>query len=204
MASEETYEVLYSDDHFEFPEEFVEQVFKLYPPESEVGMKLWKTETHKRPFIWSKEESIDPSLKQYYKVEDEEPFAHGYNRLIGLDIFIGTYTSRIPCNEYLTKDRKAYYYLSCHESHWRDVPEIIALAKSADIINKENGLKIATVPAGYSYRIEEYDGMESVIVQFPYRQVIRELIQALKENSQDGFGPITKKLVDGSMKIDYI
>lgn len=65
-------------------------------------------------------------------------------------------------------------------------------------------LKIKQVPVGYDYHVDEYDGYEKIIIKFPYKKVICELLEARKTGSDDGLSLIAKKLVDGTLDASKI
>jgi hypothetical protein len=217
---EQTYEVIYNKCYggFNFPLDFVHKVFERYPPDStELGASLFRPE---RCAIFV-EQSSGPGLASdgqpanfYYEVVKKEPFLCGYMRCFttqyskGKD---GTYktTSRAfdKSSNYVTKDNINYYFISGSvqwEYVWRESPEVIAMAKEFDLFKKESSLAIDTVPVGYDYHINEYDGLETVVPLFPHRKVIGELIECIKTGKQDGLGVMSKKLVSGEMDIKRI
>jgi hypothetical protein len=109
--------------------------------------------------------------------------------------------------KYITKDDKTYYYLGNSEHTWREVPEVIAMAKECDILKKKIGyskLHVAKVPLGYKYQIHEYDGMESVKVMIPYKEIIQELLDYIKNQDKTKLNSLTQKLLSEEVTIQNL
>ena len=80
-------------------------------------------------------------------------------------------------------------------------------------IVKELGLKessglccqlgIKVIPRGYSYRMEEHDGAEDVIIELPYCIIIEDLRQLHMNGSKDFKSVLTQKIIDGDIKLDH-
>lgn len=79
-----------------------------------------------------------------------------------------------------------------------EVIKRIGLVESSDEYCK---LEIATVPAGYEYEIIEYDGFETVVIKFPYKQVLIDLINLAQTGSRDFAHPFTQKLIDKTLEL---
>ncbi len=268
---EEYYEIMYNNDYggFYLPHEFIEAVFRAYPPDSEIGSKLF---TPSRPF--DRERHIlqgadpDPSWDSYDIIVGERNFYHGYKRLVTKRAHKDKHgqikIAEDVCSRdysYYTKDNVNYYFLSAYNDDWRDIPEVIELGKKFQLfknasdqedeqnnqnqnnensdsdddsddqtdenddddddetvlLDDENEMEIVTdackgqtdlvlkkIPIGYEYRIDEYDGNERVIIVFPYKKVIQELLEARQTHSDDNLGPIAKKLVEGTLDVTRI
>jgi hypothetical protein len=198
------YEVLYNRCYggFSFPDDFVEKVFEKYPPETEVGSKLFE-KAHCN--IFRHDDEIDPSLVTHYIIEGKEPFKNGYSFMILKTIFKDhKFEPEAGKTKYITKDDKTYYYLDNNEHTWREVPEVIAMAKECDILKKKIGyskLHVAKVPIGYKYHIREYDGMESVDIIIPYKNTIQELLDYIKNQDKTKLSSLTQKLLSEELTI---
>jgi hypothetical protein len=216
----ETYEVIYNSVYggFSFPDKFVHKVFERYPPDStELGKSLFRPE---RCGIFVEQDGVPPLGADgqppnfYYEVVKKEPFVNGYMRCFTTRYSRqnnGTYKASScvfdKSSNYVTKDNIKYYFISGFvqwEYTWRESPEVIAMAKEHGLFRKGSALAIDTVPVGYDYNINEYDGLETVVPLFPYRKVIGELIECIKTGKQDGLGVMSKKLVSGEMDIKRI
>jgi hypothetical protein len=258
--SQEYYEVIinFSYGGFKFPYEFLEAVFRAYPPDSEIGSKLWDACDYDR--IIREGELPNPSWDSFQIIASEKPFYNGYKRVttkraskdISGNIQILNDANLGRHYSYYTKDYVNYYFLSQYETEWRDSPHVIELGKKFGLFYKtkrlgiereddsehdseeeenseedeeedyvflddSNEMEIVTkackgktslilekIPVGYDYHVREYDGSESIAVVFPYKKVIQELLEARKTNSDDKLGPITKKLVDGTLDASKI
>ena len=205
----EYYEVLYNTCYggFSFPDDFTEKVFEKYPPETEVGSKLFKEDPHVK-IIRPDQELDDPSWMSYYIIEGKEPFKHGYSFMILKQVFKDSkYKFEAKKTHYITKDDKTYYFLSSNEYNWRDSPEVIALARESNILKTKIGyskLAVAKVPIGFTYHIREYDGMESVNIVIPYKQTIQELLNYIKNQDKSKLSALTQKLLSEELTIQNL
>lgn len=198
-----TYEVLYNSCYggFSFPESFIMEAFRRFPPESEEGKQLWKP-TH--DYFIQTDDPI-PTDKWTQRIVNTEDFCHGYKWL---------YYERIDNGEpekyqryldkpsmYCTKDFKSYYFVhrGCSDA-WRALPVIIAMAKEHGLIhNKHNhtDLRIAKVPVDYDFRISEYDGMENVRVSCPTEAILTDLVRVINTGNREGAHILTQRLLEG-------
>lgn len=272
-TTKEYYEIMYSPNYggFSLPFEFLEAVFRAYPPDSDIGSKLWIPCPNGRERIIQDGETPDPSWDTYSVIVGEQTFYHGYKRLI----IKNAYTSKNGTiqfmknrkSNYITKDHTNYYYLSEYDSMWRDSPHVIELGKKFGLFMKKvknsedesseedseddddedddeededdddedddeedededdesvlldddnemeivtsackynRNLALARIPNDYTYHIDSYDGNETVVIQFPYKKVILELLEARKTNSDEKLSPLTKKLIDGTLNASGI
>lgn len=204
-----TYEVMYNTCYggFSFPLEFVKLVFEKYPPHTTVGEQLWRKCSEHEHFI-QPGVTPDPSWTYYQEIVAQKPFVEGYNY-----VFIKTYRKyeetgefklgpvgyRPDTTRYISADNASFYFLSEHETGWRDSPEVIALAKEFGLFGPDKQLALDTVPVGYDYDVDEYDGKESIKVLFPYRKVVSELVAALKSGDHGVLGSLSKQLLDGTL-----
>jgi hypothetical protein len=220
----ETYDVLFNGCYggFSFPQEFMEAVFEIYPPESELGRQLWdKVEIEN--FAWNDAEAeaykANSKINHYYRVHGVEPFKHTYNRLV-IESFVRDYKDKIfkmdrspHVSDYVTQnissgDLPVYYinYLDVDDGPWRTAPEIIAMARVQGLVDdpspdkcSSSRIRTAKVPVGYKYEISEYDGKETVYKKSPYREIIGELVELYKTHDESKLGPLTRQLLDGTL-----
>jgi hypothetical protein len=186
--SEEYYEVLYIPRYgggLSFPDDFMNEVFQMYPPESEIGQELWR-KTY--DIILREGEEVPEGKKHYYRIIGTEEFCNGY---VWLQIQNETGTKTKTSSKYCTKDFKSYYFIGCDNYNWRDSKEIIALVKEKGI-----DISIKKVPKDYDYYVDEYDGKETVIIECPTTRIIEDLL-AIISNKQPTVHRLTQKLLDG-------
>lgn len=199
----EYYEVMYNSTYggFRFPNSFVKKVFEKYPPDSEIGSKLFDKVSEYEHFI-SKDEIPNAEWNSYHLVEGRVPFIHGYNFLILKTVFKPAPNDQ-PARKsnYLTKNDKDYYFLTEYMREWRDSPEVIELAREYDLFNKCENLKITKVPKYFTYHVHEYDGMENIITEFPYRNIIQELLNHIDGKEIGELSELTKRLLDKKMSV---
>ncbi len=198
------YEVLYNSCYggFSFPRTFVEKVFALYPPHTDLGKLLWENDTIAK-FILPDEEPNE-NAKRHYKIKEYQPFCEGYWIAVCESITDGEY--RYTCNSYITDKEGNYYFLSYrpHRRVWRAAPEIIALAKEENLVNvteedennETHDLSIAKIPDHYDYHIKEYDGMESVSSSCPVEKILTDMVRIITTGDRDSLHPLTKKLIE--------
>ena len=199
-----SYEVLYNDCYggFGFPDRFVEEVFRQFPPESEEGMKLWEPTIDR--FIL--ENDILPKDKWVHRILKTEDFCHGYKW-----IYYECIDDKGQCesyqphmtkvSKYCTKDFKTYYYVTenGYKYIWRSLPAIVAMAKEYNLIHskqRHTDLRIAKVPNGYTFRISECDGMETVNVICPTEVIIEDLLRIIHTGNRESLNPLTQSLLD--------
>lgn len=194
----DTYDVLYNTCYggFDFPTEFIEKVFKAYPPNTELGKKIWKSEDI-ACFI-PPDNQVPTDRKSYYKITEYEPFCDGFWRTVCTMTYDGS--QRYECNSYIT-DKTNYYHLSCSQFRrvWRTSPEIIQMARQDGFIGKDlhgTYLAVAKVPVGYEYSIREYDGMETVFAKCPTEEILAEMVELIQGRKQDAEHPLTQKLLE--------
>jgi len=204
--SENYFEVIYNNCYggFTFSDEFIDAIFEKYPPDSEVGSRLFRNEKYS-VFI-NKDETPNPELDHYYIIDSKRPYYHGYSKLNIISYFKdGKFNSdKVKKSDYVTKDDKTYYYTHSYLEGWRAVPEVIALGKEKEIFDKKTGfslLRLARVPNGYSYHINEYDGQESVSHYINFRPVMKELLDYIDTKDESKLGEIAKKLVKKELTI---
>lgn len=191
--TEEYYEVLYNPDYgcgLRFPEEFVNRVFELYPPDSEVGKELWSKTID---CILQEDEEVPEGRKHYYRIAETKEFCNGY---VWLKMKSNNGEKEKPFSRYCTKDFKTYYYVTYNKYSWRDKKEIIALVKEMEL-----DIPTDKVPKDYGYYIDEYDGMERVVIDCPNARIIKDLLDIISLNTISkkdiNIHPLTLKLLDG-------
>jgi hypothetical protein len=209
MASE-YYEVMYNMTYggFSFPMEFVKHVFEKYPPHTPVGTHIWQKHGIK---VLKPGETPDKVWQVYYEIVKCEPFAQGYNYVF-LKQYIkdtksGEFKAYRTTNKFVSANNIDFYILTEYELGWRDDPDVIALAKEFGLFERKNDdstLTLKQIPVGYNYDIDEYDGKETIVVIFPYRQVISELVIALRSGDNSGLGSLSKQLLEGTLNPDTI
>jgi hypothetical protein len=204
------YEVMFNTCYggYSLPVSFVEEVFKLYPPETEVGKKLFPPVSEYEHFL-IKGETPDPEWNgSYHEIHPEtKDLAHGYKYISIINYFKNTtYKEKPKLTQYITKDYKTYYFLTNYCHKFRDCPEVIALGKQHNLFSKkgkkdEKGkrritdLRLAKVPIGYGYSIREYDGMESVSIKPDVSGVLTELLAYIDSRDEGSLGIMSKMLV---------
>jgi hypothetical protein len=83
---------------------------------------------------------------------------------------------------------------------WRSNPEVIQLAKDSGILDvkiRHTFLRIGKVAVGFSFYIDDYDGMETVVPEFPTEDVIGDLLSIVFGKNKHRVNPLTQKLLNG-------
>jgi hypothetical protein len=198
-----TYEVLYNSCYggFDFPDTFLKEVFRRYPPESEEGKQLWNdTCDH---FIQA--DDPVPVGKWTHRIVKTEEFCNGYQWIYYERLDKNGEPEKYQCHidspsMYCTKDFKTYYFVRYnHARVWRTLPAIIAMSREYNFIHTKKNhteLRIARVPIGYEFRIQEYDGMECVRVTCPTETIITDLLQVIRTGNKDNIHVLTQRLLD--------
>jgi hypothetical protein len=196
------YEVLYMPEYgggLSFPQDFVEEVFLRFPPESKVGKGLWRKTVD---LILQEGEEVPLNRLHHYRIIETKEFCNDYKWLKVTshhkDERFNRKNRSDEYSRYCTKDFKEYYFVECNRFSWRDVPEIIALVR-------EKGLDIPVrkVPKGYDYYIREYDGMECVKIECPTRRIIEDLLGIIAKKDVT-IHALTQKLLDGESLINIM
>lgn len=60
-------------------------------------------------------------------------------------------------------------------------------------------LAIESIPEGYHYEIDEYDGWETVRTVFPYAEVIQDLLEFHRTGLEDFKSSMTRRLIAGEI-----
>ncbi len=206
----ETYEVLHNVAYggFHFPQDVVTEAFDLYPPGTPLGDKLFHPETSEH-YI-AEGQTPDPEWKFYNIITGYEEMNEEYK-------FVNYKTvskkSPEPSKEktntgVLTKGDGIFYRLSMYPgSFWRSCPEIIALMKEFDYIGKHvrhTTFAISTIPVGYSFDIDEYDGMETVCPVCPTDAIIQDLLDIIQNGKKEGFNSLTQKLLSKEATVQNV
>ncbi len=196
------YEVLYMPEYgggLSFPQDFVEEVFLRFPPESKVGKGLWRKTVD---LILQECEEVPLNRLHHYRIIETKEFCNDYKWLKVTshhkDERFNRKNRSDEYSRYCTKDFKEYYFVECNRFSWRDVPEIIALVR-------EKGLDIPVrkVPRGYDYYIREYDGMGCVKIECPTRRIIEDLLGIIAKKDIPVHA-LTQKLLDGESLINVM
>ncbi len=198
----EFYEVLYEDNYgagLTFPSEVVLEAFKRFPPESEVGKDLWDKTID---CILQEGEEVPENRRYYQRIVEKNEFCNGYMWL-RLQQFDKQKESDKPpsstFSKYVTKNFKDYYFISCNRYRWRANKEIISLVKEMEV-----DIPIYQVPKDYPYYIEEYDGQETVVIDFPSRQVIEDLMGIISKKEGGEVHPLTQRLLNGESLVELM
>jgi hypothetical protein len=195
--------VLASGSHggFSFSEEFVEEVFKKFPPHTELGTILFKPVIHLNYVI--------DGYKKY--IESKTVYDGGFHEVVEEIDFIDSYKDvkymiKSKYGDYIynivvhTPSKKLYSREDTYLDSWRSKQEIVYFAQEFGLkkaCGKHSKLYVTKVPDGYDYTIQEYDGIESVIISIPYDRIIQDLLD--KINGKDNnIHPLTKKLIEGT------
>ncbi len=198
----EFYEVLYEDNYgagLTFPNEVVLEAFKRFPPESEVGKDLWYKAFE---CILQEGEEVPENRRYYQRIVETKEFCNGYMwlKLQNFDKQKESYiTPSSTFSKYVTKDFKSYYFIRCNRYAWRANKEIISLVKEMEV-----DIPMYQVPKDYPYYIEEYDGMETVIVDFPSKQVIEDLMGIISKKEGGEVHPLTQRLLNGESLVELM
>ena len=80
----------------------------------------------------------------------------------------------------------------------RHDPRLIEIIKSVGL---GQTLAITEVPAGYDYKIDEYDSSESVDIFPDYKGIIADLVAYYQTGSREFRCPITQQVIDGSITL---
>lgn len=191
----EFYEVLYEDEYgagLFFPKELTLEAFKRFPPESEVGKDLWDKTID---CILKEGEEVPENRKHYYRIVETKEFCNGYMWLRLQQFDKQKENAKSPSSTfslYVTRDFKDYYYVRCNSDAWRDNKKIILLVKEMEI-----DIPIYKVPKDYDYYIDEYDGKETVVIDFPSKRVIEDLLGVILKKEGSEIHPLTQKLLNG-------
>jgi hypothetical protein len=191
----EFYEVLYENEYgagLRFPSEVTLETFKRFPPESEVGKDLWDKTID---CILQEGEDVPENRRYYQRIIETKEFCNGYMWL-RLQQFDKQKESDITpsstFSKYVTKDFKDYYFICCNRYRWRDNKEIISLVKEMEV-----DIPIYKVPKDYPFYIKEYDGQETVMVDFPSKRVIEDLMGIISKKEGSEVHPLTQRLLNG-------
>jgi len=196
------YEVMYNTCYggYGFSDDFCEELFRRYPPHTEIGAKLFRPSRDR--FCFPGEEPNPEWSGTYVQIHPQrDPITgtDGYCYLYTSSHFRGKRSNEPRRSDYIARDNKHVYFLSIHETDWRDSPEVIALGKEWGLFGKRGAhgtnLALARIPVGYGFSIHEYDGMERVAVECDVVQIITELLSYIDTRSEDSLGPMSKRLV---------
>lgn len=215
----ETYDVIYNTCYggFSYPYEFVEKVFKMWPPHTPQGQWLFRA-CSKFESETKIEPGTEPNLEwsSYNEIVGREEYIEGFERLHTVYYVRQKDNAETPWKKVGIKaklyiqhtESKKLYFLSEHVygDAWRALPELVELVKSEGLIQtcfNHAKLAIAEVPNDYTFDIQEYDGKESVIPLFPYHEVIRELVQYAKDHDESKLSPLALKAVRGELPANY-
>ena len=197
------YEVLYNTCYggFNIPDEVVHRVFKEHPPHTEIGSELFEAEKYS---LFLEKDDPPPSEKRhFYRIMNREPFEGDYDKLITEQ---KTYT-KDSCYIQNRTTKNIYFVggvLSAKEYTWRKHPFVIQCMREMGFIGEKFGfskIKIATVPDCCSFGIRDYDGKESVHINFPYRKTVEELLQFIDDRDETKLSEVSRKLVSKEMKL---
>lgn len=92
----------------------------------------------------------------------------------------------------------------CAIDYNRTDKNIINIVKSCGIIESSGKfckLKIKQIPDGYTFKINEYDGKETVAISPDYKSIIRDLVEFYKTGSKDFKSSATEKVINGEIII---
>ncbi len=164
----ESYEVLANSCYgiFALPSEFVATLFAQFPPNSNVGAKLFPR--IKEPLnIITPADTPHSEWSKYYVIHDIEPLTGEYQRVIAHQHV--QHDSRF--HYFATADMTTYYSLQNFTAYeWRTSVEILKAILETDIIGKEFGeslLRVEKVPIQCGFHIINDAGKEEVVIDFP-------------------------------------
>lgn len=185
-----SYKVLYNNDYggFSIPTNVVKEVFIRYPPHNSLGNILF------------------PAIDMKSNLNNIK--ICNYEQFIGDYYFVITKKTvrSVPekSNYIFNKSNNKFYYLTDYPSKWRDIPEVISICEEMGVIGKDSDLAIKEVPKGYTYRIREYDGLESVELIFPTKLVISELLSYAEDKDKSKLSEMTLRLVNKELNVNEI
>jgi len=223
LNGKECFEVLINKSYglFKIPDEARDEIFKMHPPHTEEGSKLFRKASI--PVYKSLEEV--PSHKDTYIIEDEsarEEFIGEYKKINGY--FVSPYylpSLKIPARNYhfITCGDGLYYdiYICVATDDgtciWREHKDLIKIMKDLKLINTEikrkglfnieylSEIGIVHVPVERKYIIDEYDGMESIKLKPLGGQVIKDLLRIVQTGNRNDLHQITQDLIDGKVTV---
>jgi hypothetical protein len=223
LNGKECFEVLVNKSYglFKIPDEARDEIFKMYPPHTEEGMKLFRKASI--PVYKSLEEV--PSDKNTYIIEDEsarEEFIGEYKKINGY--FVSPHylpSLKIPARNYhfITCGDGIYYDIYIHVDYvggdgtciWREHKDLIKIMKDLKLIDTEIKRKglfnieylceigIVHVPVGRKYIITEYDGMESIKLKPLGGRILKDLLRIIQTGNRNDLHQITQDLIDGKV-----
>jgi hypothetical protein len=203
-----------SFDEFIFKEEFVEEVFKKYPPNTDIGEKLFT--------IVDTKKLNDIPLWAYNKKtllgKPEIPFIDGYRRLVYT--FVENKKKNPAYTNYETKfikdiETDEYYSLEGINS-WRGNKNIIALAEKYGLneCSTEGNVCTINIPKGFAYDIrlqtKHIEGLEMtaklsikeiICVTLPYEEIINDMID-FHQDKLVNYSDISLQLIKGEKTLD--
>lgn len=182
---------------FTIPNEVRDEIFALHPPHTELGSQFFSEQNTYR--LCREESDVLP----YILVENYEPYIGEYKLIKGY--LVSEHGKRTIDEHYATReDDKVWYIYPSDSPIWRTHPDVIRLCKEMGFLEKKVGyteLAVASYPRGYSYRIREYDGMESLEYKPPIYNVLEDMIRTINSGEQKELNPFTKSLLDGSLSL---
>lgn len=228
LNGKECFEVLInkSYDRFQIPDEARNEIFKMHPPHTEEGSKLFSKASI--PVYKSLEEVS--SDKDMYIIEDEsarEEFIGEYKKINGYFVsphYLPSQKSTMRNYHFITRGDGIYYDTYIHIDYvagdgtdiWREHKDLIKIMKDLKLVNTEIKRKalfnieylceigIVHVPVGRKYMIDEYDGMESIKLKPLGSHVLKDLLHIIKTGNRDNLHEATQKLLDEKITVRQV
>lgn len=188
---------------FAIPEEVTKAIFELHPPHTEEGTKFFERSEYSNKLS----EVEDPERKDYIFVERYEVYYGDYKLIQG---YIYHPNGKFACRNSVTRGDGIVWNINSpnyrFQDIWRTHPDVIRLCREGGWIGEKFGytkLRVAHYPKGYGFDIDDYDGMESIIIEPPIEKVLQDLLDMIKGPSQDkkAPNPFTEKLLKGEITV---
>ena len=224
----ECFEVLINNTYggFHIPTQVRDEIFKLHPPHTEEGQKLFnKADTP----VYISEDNIPEDVKYYIIALEYEDFIGEYKKVIG------EYVNKLSEPEsrrkndlynYVTRGDGLYYSSEPYIGYgydtngriWREHKDVIRLCKELDYIDKEFDFEyysrpgrplkckntIVKIPVERKYNITDYDGLESIELKPIAKKVIKDLLRIIQTGDRTNLNEATEQLLNGEISIGKI
>jgi hypothetical protein len=224
--SQKCFEVLLSSTYggFCIPDEIFHAIFALHPPHTEEGKKLFISDTDIP--IYLNEQDIPADATRYILQTHLEDYNGEYKYVRG-------YYVSLPYTKLEEKKTQEYYYYniitrgdglyypidSFHYSHydiWREHKDVIRLHREMGFLDKmciikgkhnrefRRQTRAKKVPLDRQYYIDDYDGLESIVLNRLAPTVLEDLLRIVKTGDRENINKITQKFIDGKVTVNDI
>lgn len=163
---------------FAFSDEFMAELFRRYPGD--------------RSF-WGEPEKEDPCMSLPNYAAYVRPFCPGYSQFKGTPCFREEATGL-----WFRLDNQGY---TGARVLLRSDPRVVALFEEWKAAGKNTSyiyskLELDTVPEHWDWHVTDYDGVEDIVMTFPWKPVMNDLLKNERTH------PLTQRLVDSGKTVE--